>query len=474
MARTDPARRAAFDVLRAVADSDAYANLVLPPLLAQRHLSRRDAAFATELAYGTLRLRGYYDAVITQSSSRPLAQIDPRVLDALRLGAHQVLRMRVPTHAAVAETVDLVRATANPGAAGFANAIMRSIARDDAAEWDRRLTEQATSPTEALAIRTAHPEWIVRAMRESLALDLAEQHRSGDLSAEVEALLAADNLAPAVTLVARPGLVSQPERDHKNLRPFPGVPTALTLTGGSPEAIPAIRQGRMGVQDAGSQLVALALAAVGIDGRDEQWADVCAGPGGKTALLGAELAQRSAASASQAHDGEAHLIAGEVQSHRVGLVRRSVKALPKNLVEVVEWDGREVGTDRPGAFDRVLVDAPCTGLGALRRRPEARWRRTPSDIPPLTHLQRELLDSAIAATRPGGVVGYVTCSPHLAETRSIVDQAVRRHAVDLIDAAAAVRTIAPELPGVGPGPTVQLWPHRQGTDAMFLAILQVR
>lgn len=435
-------------------------------MLAERSLTGRDAAFATELAYGTLRMRGRYDAILSQASSRPLREIDPRVLDALRLGVHQLLAMRVPSHAAVAETVDLVRSAIGQGTAGFANAVLRTVAAKDASGWDETLLTASTTSVAELSIRTAHPEWIVRAFRESLAMDLADRDRIDQLDSQTLELLEADNEAPAVTAVARPGLVTAADTDSGDLAPVPGVPTAWTLRSGSPDRIPAIRQGRMGIQDAGSQLVTLALAAAPVIGQDAVWADLCAGPGGKTALLGALLAQREVSGAE--------LIAGEVQPHRVGLVRRSIKALPDGVVSVVEWDGREVGAEMPGRFDRVLVDAPCTGLGALRRRPEARWRRTPSDIPPLTALQRELLDSAIDATRPGGVVGYVTCSPHLAETRGIVEGAVRRrHDVELMDAAAVLRQVAPELADIGPGPTVQLWPHRHGTDAMFLALLRV-
>lgn len=480
--RVDAARRAAYDVLRAVAESDAYANLVLPPLLRERHLSRRDAAFATELAYGTLRLRGRYDAILALASTRPLGQIDPRVLDALRLGAHQILGMRVPVHAAVGETVDLVREAAGAGASSFANAVLRQVARADASEWERRLAERARDREELRSQVTAHPVWIVRALRESLALDLAETGRLTELDSELDSLLAADNAPPAVTLAARPGLVDAAELAQASeeglIEAFGGVPTAWTLHGGSPERVAAVRQGRMGVQDAGSQLVTLALAAAQVVGRDSQWADLCAGPGGKAALLGALLARRRPGDGDAPGSERAHLVAGEVQPHRAGLVRRSVKALTTRypgLVDVREWDGRTVGDQHPEEFDRVLVDAPCTGLGALRRRPEARWRRQPGDLPPLTGLQRELLDSAAAATRPGGVVAYVTCSPHVAETRSVVEAVVRaRGDLEILDAAATVRAVAPDLPGLAGGPFVQLWPHRQGTDAMFLALLRRR
>jgi len=217
------------------------------------------------------------------------------------------------------------------------------------------------------------------------------------------------------------------------------------------------------VQDEGSQLVALALASAphGRERADgERWLDLCAGPGGKAALLGALAAERGA-----------RVTAVEVAPHRAKLVEQAVAGLP---VDVVCTDGRTVGEHESlpaGGFDRVLVDAPCTGLGALRRRPEARWRRAPGDLPPLTRLQRELLGAALRAVVPGGFVVYATCSPHLVETRVTVDEAMRRSesTVEQLDA----RQVLPEgMPGLGPGPAVQLWPHRHGTDAMYLALLR--
>src|SRR5690606_2520016 len=189
-----------------------------------------------------------------------------------------------------------------------------------------------------------------------------------------------------------------------------------------------------------------------------------AGPGGKSALLGAVAAQHGAT-----------LVANEVQPHRARLVERSVAAVPDGVVEVRTGDGREVGVHEPGSFDRVLVDAPCTGLGALRRRPEARWRRTTADLPPLTALQGELLVSAVDAVRPGGLVAYVTCSPHVAETLVVVEDVLRaRDDVEQLDAREAVRAVAGVDVPLGEGPAVQLWPHVHGTDAMFLALLRRR
>ncbi|MCK6209195.1 rRNA small subunit methyltransferase B [Georgenia sp. EYE_87] len=489
--RVDAPRLAAFEVLRQVAGSDAYANLVLPKLLREREITGRDAGFATELAYGTLRLQGRYDAVLSQcTNGRPLSALDPEVLDLLRLGAHQILGMRVPAHAAVSETVALTRAVVGPAPAGLVNAVLRAVARTDLAGWLERIGDLAdpdgTDPVARLAVTASHPEWITRALRQSL---LANGHTADEL----DALLDADNESPRVTLVARPGLVDTEhlaaEITHgSGQAPVPGrwSPFALVASGGDPARLPSVRRARAGVQDEGSQLVALALAAAPLaspDGGqqragtaqgdagqqhltqtgDRAWLDLCAGPGGKAALLGA-----------LAHERGATLLANEVAPHRAGLVRGSVSAVPEGTVEVRVGDGRDLGEEMPGAFDRVLVDAPCTGLGALRRRPESRWRRSPGDLTQLGALQRSLLDSAIDAARVGGVVAYVTCSPHVAETRTVVEDVVRRRGdVELLDAAAVVRSVAvTEPPGLGDGPFVQLWPHVHGTDAMFLALLR--
>jgi len=461
-ARPDRARAVALEALAAVRERDAYANLVLPALLRKRRLAGRDAAFATELTYGTLRWRGLLDAVIDACTDRPLDRIDPLVLDLLRLGGHQLLHMRVPSHAAVGETVTLARSGMKSSAAGFVNAVLRKISRRGLADWVTAVApDAATDPLGHLSIASSHPRWIVDAMQDALILHagLAD----GDLE-ELTALLDADNVPPRVTLVARPGFASVDELIGRGGKRGRFSPYAVVLPGGDPGDIPAIAQGRAGVQDEGSQLTALALAAAPIEGRDERWLDLCAGPGGKAALL-----------ASLAVAGSAVLTAVEISGHRAGLVREAVKVVGAS-VEIRQADGRDIGTSEPGAYDRVLLDAPCSGLGALRRRPESRWRRTTADLEELVVLQRQLLDSAMTSVRVGGLVAYVTCSPHVRETRGQVDawladaadggpEAVRGTLVD-------ARPLFPGVPELGDGPTVQLWPHRHGTDAMFLALLR--
>jgi len=455
----DPARLVAFDVLREVDGSDAYANLVLPPMLRERRIHGRDAGFATELTYGTLRLRGRYDAVIEQCSQRALTEIEPAVLDILRLGMHQLLGMRVPPHAAVSQTVALARQRTGAGSGQFVNAVLRRASEHPLDEWLELIggaADPAGTDVEArLAVVESHPGWVVRALRGAL-------QSNGRDPAELGALLAADNEAPRVTLVARPGLAAEGDMPDDAL-PGRWAPTAHALPGGDPGALRAVREGRVGVQDEGSQLVALALAAAPLDGPDARWLDLCAGPGGKAVLLGALAAERGA-----------RLVANEAAAHRAELVRRAVVGLPPGTVEVRHGDGRELGALEPGGFDRVLVDAPCTGLGALRRRPESRWRRQPSDLAGLGPLQRELLASALDAVRPGGLVAYVTCSPHVAETHLVVEDVLRgRDDVETVDAGAVMRGIAPEIP-LADRSDVQLWPHVHGTDAMFLTLVRRR
>jgi 16S rRNA (cytosine967-C5)-methyltransferase len=329
----------------------------------------------------------------------------------------------------------------------------------------------SANPVEHLALAHAHPPWMVRALAEALGCDLshAGSTHTGPTDAgstdvnitELAEALAANNERPIVHLCARPGRITAAElADQVGGLVGAYSPFATYLPEGAPGEIAAVAGGLAHVQDEGSQLVTLALVDAPLEGRDDRWLDLCAGPGGKAALLGCLAAGRGA-----------RLVAVEIAPHRADLVRRAVAGMP---VEVVCADGRDVGFEDgmpEGGFDRVLVDAPCTGLGSLRRRPESRWRRTPSDLPPLTRLQRDLLGAALRAVRPGGVVAYVTCSPHPVETQVSVAETIRRaeSAVSLLDARPFV---AGEPVDLGPGPTVQLWPHRHGTDAMFLALLR--
>ncbi len=434
MSAPDQARVVAFEVLRAVDESDAYANLALKQALARHRVTGRDAAFATELVSGTLRLRGSYDPIIDSLVSRAL---EPAVRDVLRLGAHQLLSTRVPVHAAISTSVELCRRHVGHRTTGLVNAVLRKVAAHTLEQWLVRLApDPSVDETGHLAMAYSHPEWIISALAQAL-----------DRPAELDELLAADNARPLVTLVARPGLCTVEELQGTQTV----SPIGVDLASGDPGQIEAVRQGRAGVQDAGSQLVALAMADVPIEGPDARWLDLCAGPGGKAALLAALADQRGA-----------HLVANEVAPHRADLVRHALRG---TSAEVVCSDGTDPAFD-VASFDRVLVDAPCSGLGALRRRPEARWRRTPDDLAPLISLQRRLLSSALSLVRPGGVVLYATCSPVVAETTEVISEVLGEQ-VQLVPLSGPDDSQSAHLGGA-----VQLWPHRHRTDAMFYVALQ--
>lgn len=456
----DLPRAVAFEVLQRVEADDAFANLTLPKAVNTNTLSGRDAAFATELTYGTLRSEGVLDAVIAACASRGLDAIAPDVLTALRMGTYQVLYTRVEAHAAVDTTVRLVEAAGHGKAKGFANGIMRTITRTLAHEWLDRLAPNGEIAS--LAFRHAHPEWIARSFARALGVSgpAEDTGLNTEQTAELERALAADSQRPLVHLVARPGEISAEE-----LALITGCeegrysPYAVYLQHGDPGSLEPVRQKLAAVQDEGSQLIARAITEAELIGEDTgRWLDLCAGPGGKAALMGA-IARIEGAKVD----------AVEVSPHRATLVEKTVGDLP---VRVHRADGRAPGLD--AGFDRVLLDAPCSGLGALRRRPEARWRKAESDIAELNTLQTELLESALDLVRPGGVVVYSTCSPDLRETRGIVDAALERHGagaairVEELDA----RDVLPDMGDLGSELSAQMWPHRHGTDAMFFSVLR--
>ncbi|GAA2753168.1 RsmB/NOP family class I SAM-dependent RNA methyltransferase [Amnibacterium kyonggiense] len=454
--RVSPARRIALEVLTGVRERDAYANLLLPTLLARQKPSREDAAFATELAYGTLRLAGRYDAIIARAAGRPLDRIDPPVLDVLRLGSHQLLALRTARHAAVHQAVEQARAAAGRGAAGFANAVLRRVGERTADEWTALLTADVTDRFERAALATGHPAWVVRELDAALGT-------MADGGGDLDPLLEVDDAAPPVGLAALPGLAERGELLDGGglpLRPHRLSPIGVELDGGDPGRIAAVAAGTVRVQDPGSQLAALALTRARPVRDGERWLDLCAGPGGKAALLAAE-----------ARLGGATVVANEITPARARLVERALAGVPgEHPVET--GDGRRFA-DGERRFDRILLDAPCSGLGALRRRPEARWRKRPEDVPALAALQGELLDAAVAALVPGGLLAYVTCSPVVAETTEVVAAALERHpALRAVPTAPVVDRIADRrLQDAERGTAAQLWPHRHGTDAMFVQLL---
>lgn len=426
--RIDDPRLLAFEVLAEVGLQGAYSNLILPKALSESILEANDRAFATELVYGTLRLQGRHDHFISAASDRSLEQIDSKALIVLRLGTHQLKQMRVPSHAAIYESVELAKKVVGKSTASFVNAILRKI---DSLEF-----EQISKPIQEyarLALEYSHPEWMVSSYFDSLKN-----------ASDVISLLQANNNPAKPTLIAWPGLATQGELLEAGALAIAPSSVAATFDG-NPGDIAAIRERRAGVQDLGSQLVVERFY-------DEfkpnlRWLDLCAGPGGKAAYLSALLKR----------DGGS-LLANEISNERAKLVSQVM-----HHGEVNVSDGRFM-PEELGKFDRILLDAPCTGIGALRRRPEVRWRRSLQDLKNLTQLQGELLESATRLLSPGGIIAYVTCSSHQAETKFQIRSFLKQHSnftrIKVQDERA-------DIDG-----DLQLWPHRDGTDAMFLSLLK--
>lgn len=447
-APVDAARRAAYDVLHEVGSADAYANLALSQIQRSHELSVRDAGFCTEVVNGTLRYQGLLDAVIAEASGRPIDKLDPRVLDVLRMGTYQLLLMDTDAYAAVDTSVNLVRSVAGEAPAGLVNAVLRKVSTRTDQQWLKKLSAQQPGSDEQLALEFSHPTWIVSALRDALGPKRADQ---------LPALLAANNQPPSVTLAARPGLSTADDLLAAGASPGRWSPYAAVAPRGPVGSFPPVRDRRAGVQDEGSQLVTAALAHAEVEGADTTWVDLCAGPGGKVALLSALGALRGAST-----------VGVELHPHRAELIVNSVSRVP-GFAGVVVGDSRQPPI-RPGV-DRVLLDVPCTGLGVVRRRPELRWRRTPSDVPALKKLQTQLLTAALDLVRPGGVVAYVTCSPHIAETELVVSSVVRRRDDVVVEDS---RGLFPGVTDLGDGPNVRLWPHLHGTDGMFFSLMRRR
>lgn len=436
--RPDAPRLLAFEVLTHVNRNEAFANLILPDALGESSLERRDKGFVTELVYGTLRMQGRHDWILSQVSERPWESVDAGIVDVARLGVYQLFEMRVPVHAAVSATVELARKVLGESKATYVNALLRKVSARPLEEW-LGFIDEIHDKIERLAIRHSHPEWIVSAY-----FDLLKDEQ------EVIKALEANNVPASPTLVSWPGRSTQAD-----LIDLGGEATLYSPFGATSVEIPSeidmIRTRRAGIQDEGSQLVAhvFSQAAMG----QSSWLDLCAGPGGKAALISSIAIQNGK-----------EFVANEISPARARLVEQVIAG-----GEVWIEDGRTLG-EKGKIFGAVIADVPCTGIGALRRRPEVRWRRKPSDLSGLTKLQSELLDSAISLVHVGGIVGYATCSPHLAETKVAVNAALKRHA--------NIRQISVEpflpsnLKDAVVNGSMQLWTHRHGTDAMFLTLFE--
>ena len=435
-ARPDESRLLAYRLVSQVNREGAFANIRLPQLLAESRLDERDRSFVTELSYGTLRMQGKHDFVIRAKIDRPFEALDPAVIDLLRIGLHQIYEMRVPDHAAVDATVELARSVAGEGKASFVNAILRTALREPI-DFNT-LTDLATV--------YSHPEWIVNALRDQL--------KDGS---RLVALLQAHNTPVAPHIVCWPGKSTREEVLLEGGEIIHEGDYAIKA-GKMPGSYAAVHERRAGVQDLGSQLVSEIFFNTATNISYLSWLDMCAGPGGKAAMLNNLLHE------SRPKD---NFIANEPTPHRAELVSR---VIPK--AQLIS----HLGEDLPGLahrYDRILIDAPCSGLGALRRRPESRWRKTIADLKGLVTLQRSLLDAGVALLEPNGLIAYVTCSPHRSETTAqVADFRYRHPDFELLSLKPFIPESAREMNFLREDGTIQMWSDIHGTDSMFMALFR--
>ncbi len=433
-AKPDQSRYVAYQLISQVNREGAYANIRLPSLLADSTMDERDRSFTTELAYGTLRMQGKHDFSIRSKIDRPFETLDAAVVDLLRLGLHQIFEMRVPDHAAVDATVELARAVAGEGKASYINAILRSILREP---------PDFSALTE-LSVIHSHPEWIVKA--------LGEQVRD---AGRLESLLIAHNTPVAPHLVAWPGKSTRDELLQEGGELIPSNDYAVGATK-MPGSYAAIHERRAGVQDLGSQLISEIFFNTHQDLPYLNWLDMCAGPGGKAAMLYNLLHEERVKDS---------FTANEPTPHRAELVSHVVP-----VANVISFRGEELPAEEV-MYDRIMIDAPCSGLGALRRRPESRWRKEPSDLKELVKIQRDLLDAGVKLLNPEGLIAFVTCSPHRSETGAQVADFLYRHKDFRLESLEPfIPATARSMNFLQPDGTIQMWSDLHGTDSMFMAL----
>jgi 16S rRNA (cytosine967-C5)-methyltransferase len=420
------ARKAALGVLEAVEERGAWSTTVVPNAI--KELSDpRDRGFAAHLAYETIRWQGTLDYLMQPACSRPLEEVEPALRRVLRLGTLQLWRSNVPPHAAVTTSVDLARGVVPhgraQGAGGFVNGVLRAVARSlegDGPHWPADARERA-------ALITGHPRWMVDDLADRMGLERAT------------AALAADSESPGPTLRAvgdRDALLAELRAAGIDAEPGMNAPESIRISGVDPRTIPAVIEGRARPQDEASMMVVHAAQVQPGD----RVLDLCAGPGGKTT----HLATLTGPTGS--------VVAVEMHQHRAQAIERAAETLGVDgWVQVRVADAAHPQLHEDDRFDVILLDAPCSGLGTGRRRPEVRWKRTPSDVEALGALQRRLLASAGRWLAPGGRLVYAVCTWTAGETDDVVDAATPS--------------------GMVVESRRQLLPDVEDTDGMYLAVL---
>ena len=438
-----PARRAAFDILRRVTSEGAYA-APLVAALTETELSREDRALAQELTLGVLRWQGALDYFIERYAGRPLRKLDVAVLIALRLGLYQLRFLsRIPASAAVNESVNLVKRARATSAAPMVNAVLRRAAR----ESNEAAGQSLSDPRERLAVEVSHPRWLLTRWIAAFG------------EAEARELAMANNQPPPVAFrintlrASTDEVVARLEREGLRLRKSAVAPGAFVVEDGAMAALArAAERGEAYIQDEASQLVSLLLAPAS----GERILDLCAAPGSKSSHIAA-LAGASG-----------WVVACDIHPHRLATLAATCKRLGIESVAPVALDAtRNLPLlESAPPFDRVLIDAPCSGTGTLRRNPEIKWRLAPEDIPRLADVQLSLLGRATETLKPGGRLVYSTCSVEREENEAVVHR--------FLESGAPFRLVAPDAPAdfITTEGFVRTFPHRGGADGFFAAVME--
>ncbi|MDA8145291.1 MAG: 16S rRNA (cytosine(967)-C(5))-methyltransferase RsmB [Thermaerobacter sp.] len=434
-------RDCALEVLRRVEEQGAFAALALAGQADRWELSPPERALCHELVEGVLRQQLYLRWRLEGASRRPWEAVDPAIRRILLLGMYQALLLdRIPVPAAVSEAVEQAKAAAGAGAGAFVNAVLRrAVARE------RPLPED---PAERLPWEFSHPPWLVRRWLERLGEE------------ETRALLAVDNRRAPLTLrantlrISREALLEALRAAGHPAEPGSWAPESVVLEAGGPvRRLPGFQEGWFQVQDEGAMLVARA-----VDPHPGQFViDACAAPGGKATHL------------AQLMGDAGRVLAVDRQASRLGLVEQGARRLGITSLETAVLDAASLGRDFPRAADTVLVDAPCSGLGVLRRKPDIRWRRREEDVGRLAEEAGRILTGAAAAVRPGGVLVYATCTTEPEENEQVVRRFLARQPDFAPDRLAG--HLEPLPPGASDG-MLQLWPQRHGTDGVFICRLR--
>lgn len=439
------AREIAYDLTRRVNESGAYLGLLLRYTMQDSELAGRDRAMISELTYGVQRQRNKMDYIIELFSSRPLAEIEGDVLDILRLGVYQIAEMRIPAHASVNETVDLAKRKMNPGAIAFVNAVLRNVAkRLDELEWPPR-----SNFPYYLEINHSHPRWLVDYILETMDEGLAE------------ALCAADNHFPGISMRANPMRTERETLLTKILDAGGRAKSSQYLDEGIIKAslprrllLDLLQDGMCAVQDESSMLVSHVLNPQ----PGNLVVDACAAPGGKASHL-AQLGGESA-----------RIIAVDKNPRRLEALGKTLRRLALDNVEVIEGDSTQLDLYVSQPADAILVDAPCSGLGTLRRRPELKWRRSRGELGRFGDGQLRMLEGCAGVPRPGGAMVFSVCTFTREETLDVIEAFLDRRPDYTLDDVSSY--LPPGLrSSVSSAGYIQLMPHLHDMDGMFIARL---